>query len=99
MRGHSLGHFSERFGIDVCVSGDEQYRVKGVELVEGLAECQQVLGTSGYLSAFPEHFIDRAIQGGDVVWAPWYNIAIKMYGRFALTNIHSAETSRHIKCL
>lgn len=78
LRGHSLGHFLSALALMYASTGDEQYRVKGVELVEGLAECQQVLGTSGYLSAFPEHFIDRAIQGGDVVWAPWYTLH-KMY--------------------
>ena len=74
LRGHSLGHFLSALALMYASTGDEQYRVKGVELVEGLAECQQALGTSGYLSAFPEHFIDRAIQGGDVVWAPWYTL-------------------------
>jgi DUF1680 family protein len=32
---------------------------------------------TGYLSAFPEYFIDRAIQGTRV-WAPWYTLH-KMY--------------------
>lgn len=78
LRGHSLGHFLSALALMYAATGDEQYRTKGEELVKGLAECQQAIGTSGYLSAFPEHFIDRAIAGGDVVWAPWYTLH-KMY--------------------
>ena len=38
----------------------------------GLAECQRKLG-SGYLSAFPEEFIDR-VESQKRVWAPWYTL-------------------------
>lgn len=78
LRGHSLGHFLSALALMYAATNDEIYRTKGEELVKGLAECQQTIGTSGYLSAFPEHFIDRAIAGGDVVWAPWYTLH-KMY--------------------
>lgn len=78
LRGHSLGHFLSALALMYAATHDETYRTKGKELVKGLAECQQTIGTSGYLSAFPEHFIDRAIAGGDVVWAPWYTLH-KMY--------------------
>ena len=78
LRGHSLGHFLSALALMYSSTHDEQYRAKGIELVKGLAECQQTMGSSGYLSAFPEHFIDRAIRGGDVVWAPWYTLH-KMY--------------------
>ena len=38
-----------------------------------LAKCQQALGPSGYLSAFPESHFDR-IESGRPAWAPWYVI-------------------------
>ena len=77
VRGHSLGHFLSALALMYASTQDEQYRTKGAELVKGLAECQQVLGRGGYLSAFPEYFIDRAIMG-EQVWAPWYTLH-KMY--------------------
>lgn len=74
LRGHSLGHFLSALALMYASTHEELYRLKGEQLVKGLAECQQVIGRDGYLSAFPEYFIDRAIQGGDVVWAPWYTL-------------------------
>lgn len=73
LRGHSLGHFLSALALMYSSTGDEQYRTKGMDLVKGLAECQQTLGKDGYLSAFPEHFIDRAVKE-DIVWAPWYTL-------------------------
>lgn len=77
LRGHSLGHFLSALALMYAATNDNQYRTKSEELIKGLAECQQTLGKSGYLSAFPEYFIDRAIKE-DVVWAPWYTLH-KMY--------------------
>lgn len=77
LRGHSLGHFLTALAEMYASTADDQYRKKGANLVKGLAECQQTLGKSGYLSAYPEYFIDRAIKE-DTVWAPWYTLH-KMY--------------------
>lgn len=77
VRGHTLGHFLSALALMYASTQDEQYRTKGEELVKGLAECQQALNRDGYLSAFPEYFIDRAIKG-EQVWAPWYTLH-KMY--------------------
>ena len=44
-------------------------------IVAALAACQEALPQQGahpgYLSAFPESFIDR-VETGQAVWAPWY---------------------------
>src|SRR4029077_10878408 len=45
---------------------------KGDAVVAGLAECQAKLG-SGYLSAYPESFIDR-VEKPSPVWAPYYTL-------------------------
>lgn len=73
LRGHSLGHILTALAQMYAATGDTVYKEKGDVFVDGLALCQTALGESGYLSAFPEHLIDRAI-GGVSVWAPWYTL-------------------------
>ena len=77
VRGHSLGHILSAMAQMYASTGETIYKEKASEIIAGLAECQKVLGTDGYLGAFPEYFIDRAIQGPHV-WAPWYTLH-KMY--------------------
>jgi len=73
LRGHSLGHILSALAMMYASTGDTVYRNKGAALVAGLAECQEALGSSGYLAAFPEYFIKRVIDGTGV-WAPWYTL-------------------------
>lgn len=73
LRGHSLGHLLTSLSEMYASTGDELYKQKCNAFVEALAECQQALDADGYLSAFPEHLIDRAIEGKSV-WAPWYTL-------------------------
>lgn len=73
LRGHSLGHLLTALSEMYASTGDEIYKQKCNAFVEALAECQQALDADGYLSAFPEHLIDRAIEGKSV-WAPWYTL-------------------------
>lgn len=71
LRGHSTGHIMSGLSLLYATTGDEVYRVKSDSIVNGLAEVQKQLNQKGYLSAFPENLIDRAIEGKSV-WAPWY---------------------------
>lgn len=73
LRGHSMGHILSALAMMYASTGDTTYKNKGIALVKGLAECQKVLNKEGYLSAFPEYFIDRAIADTPV-WAPWYTL-------------------------
>jgi uncharacterized protein len=77
LRGHSLGHILSALSLMYASTGDTVYLNKGNSLVAGLADCQQALNRGGYLSAFPEKFIDRVIDRNPV-WAPWYTLH-KMY--------------------
>ncbi len=77
VRGHFTGHFLSALSLMYASTGDEKLKLKADTLIEGLAEVQQALGTSGYLSAFPESFIDR-VEAGQPVWAPYYTLH-KMY--------------------
>jgi DUF1680 family protein len=60
-------------------TGDESLKEKGTLVVSALAQCQKALGPRGYLSAFPEEFIDR-VEAGKRVWAPYYTLHKIMAG-------------------
>jgi DUF1680 family protein len=79
LRGHFVGHFLSACALMSAASGDEELRTKADGIVAELANCQDALGTSGYLSAYPEEFIDRVIAGKRV-WAPWYTLHKIMAG-------------------
>lgn len=73
LRGHSIGHLLSGLSFQYASTGNEDYKKKVDSLVAGLAEVQQVLNEGGYLSAFPQNYIDRNIKGQSV-WAPWYTL-------------------------
>ena len=79
LRGHFVGHFLTACALTYAASGDEALRRKADALVAELAKCQKALGKTGYLSAYPEEFIDRVIEGKRV-WAPWYTLHKIMAG-------------------
>jgi hypothetical protein len=79
LRGHFVGHYLTACALTYAASGDEALRRKADLLVAELAKCQKALGKTGYLSAYPEEFIDRVI-GGTRVWAPWYTLHKIMAG-------------------
>lgn len=71
LRGHSTGHILSGLALLYVATGEKMYKIKADSLVTGLDEVQKVLNQNGYLSAFPQNLIDRAIAGKSV-WAPWY---------------------------
>ncbi len=79
LRGHFVGHFLTACALTYAATGDEPLHRKASALVAELAACQKALGKTGYLSAFPEEFIDRVIEGRRV-WAPWYTLHKIMAG-------------------
>jgi DUF1680 family protein len=72
LRGHFVGHYLSACGLMYASTGDEAFRKKGNAVIAGLAECQDKIGT-GYLSAYPESFIDR-VEKRVQVWAPYYTL-------------------------
>ncbi len=72
LRGHFVGHFMSACALMYASTGDPRLKEKGERVVAGLAECQAKLG-GGYLSAFPESFIDR-VEKRTPVWAPYYTL-------------------------
>jgi hypothetical protein len=72
LRGHFVGHYMSACAQMYAATGDDRYRDKGEAVVRVLGQCQEKLG-NGYLSAFPETFIDRVEQRKQV-WAPYYTL-------------------------
>jgi len=73
VRGHFTGHFLSALSLMYSATSDEQLKLKADTLIRELGIVQQALGPSGYLSAFPESFIDR-VEAGEPVWAPYYTL-------------------------
>jgi hypothetical protein len=79
LRGHCVGHYLSACAMMYAGTGDKRLKEKGNAVVSGLAECQAKIG-SGYLSAYPEEFIDR-VESLKRVWAPYYTLH-KIYAGF-----------------
>lgn len=79
VRGHTMGHYLSACAFAIAATGDEELKRKADAIVAELARCQQALGDSGYLSAFPESFIDR-VESRKPVWAPYYTLHKIMAG-------------------
>jgi DUF1680 family protein len=73
LRGHFVGHFLTACALMYSAADDEVLKRKAEYIVSELGKCQKALGENGYLSAYPEEFIDRVIEGKRV-WAPWYTL-------------------------
>ena len=81
LRGHFTGHYLSACALMYASTGDALVKEKGNAVVDALGKCQQALGASGYLSAYPEEFIDR-VENGKRVWAPYYTLHKIMAGLF-----------------
>jgi uncharacterized protein len=83
LRGHSLGHYLSACSLMYASTGNVELKQRAETIVAELAKCQEALPSQGYnkgyLSAFPESFIDRVEQGKQV-WAPWYTLHKIMAG-------------------
>ena len=79
LRGHSLGHVLSGLALMYASTDEIAYKSKADSLVSALAEIQKVLNQGGYISAFPQNLVNRAIEGKPV-WAPWYTLHKVMEG-------------------
>jgi hypothetical protein len=77
LRGHSVGHYLSALALMYASTGDARFKARGDLIVAELAKVQQALARRathpGYLSAFPEEFIDR-VETRQRVWAPYYTL-------------------------
>ena len=83
LRGHAVGHYLSACSLMYAGTGDARFKARVDKIVAAFAECQVALAkngaNAGYLSAFPESFIDR-VERGQRVWAPWYTLHKIMAG-------------------
>ncbi|GAA2338448.1 glycoside hydrolase family 127 protein [Dactylosporangium salmoneum] len=83
LRGHSTGHLLSALAQAYASTANTAFKTKGDQLVTVLAQCQARAATAGYntgyLSAFPESFIDR-VETRQSVWAPYYTLHKIMAG-------------------
>jgi DUF1680 family protein len=83
LRGHSLGHYLSALSLMYASTGDVRFKQRAEHIVSVFAQCQSHAPAAGfhpgYLSAFPESFIDR-VEQGQSVWAPWYTLHKIMAG-------------------
>ncbi|MHC4745114.1 MAG: beta-L-arabinofuranosidase domain-containing protein, partial [Planctomycetota bacterium] len=86
VRGHTLGHYLSACALMYASTGDEKLKAKAETIVAELAKCQKALGQSGYLSAFPESFIERT-ETLKRVWAPYY-VLHKIYAGLMDMHVH-----------
>jgi DUF1680 family protein len=77
LRGHTLGHYLTACALMYRSTGDAELKRRIAFIVQELARCQAASPAAGYhpgyLSAYPESFIDR-VEKGQPVWAPWYTL-------------------------
>jgi DUF1680 family protein len=83
LRGHSTGHLLSGLALAYANTGTAAYKTKGDYIVSVLAQCQARATAAGfntgYLSAYPESFIDR-VERRQQVWAPYYTLHKIMAG-------------------
>ena len=89
-RGTVFGHYLTACAQMYASTGDAEFKRRVDESVAGLAICQSNSVDAGfhagYLSAFPESFIDR-VEQRQRVWAPWYALHKIMAGLLAANQL------------
>ena len=91
VRGHTLGHYLSACAMIYASSGDTVLRDRANYTIYVFAECQEAIGT-GYLSAYPDEFIDR-VENKQRVGAPYYmlhKIMAGLYDSYILLNNQKA---------
>jgi len=93
-RGTVLGHYLSACAQMYATTGDAEFKRRVDHIVSELAECQSQAPAAGfhagYLSAFPESFIDR-VEQSKPVWAPWYALHKIMAGLLAANQLCQNE--------
>ena len=81
LRGHVLGHWLSAVALSVASTGDPRLRDRLDGVLAALEACQQA---DGWLSAFPDEFLDR-VESLKPVWAPYYTLHKLLQG---LLDVH-----------
>ncbi len=85
LRGHAGGHYLSALALMYAATGNTELKTRADYMVAEFAKCQDAMPSQGYnqgyLSAFPESFIDR-VEAQTGVWAPYYTLHKIMAGLF-----------------
>jgi uncharacterized protein len=95
LRGHFTGHYLSACALAYASTGDATIKAKGDSIVAELATCQNKLGSSGYLSAFPTEWFDR-LDARKEVWAPFYTIHKIMAGMFDMYQLSGNQQALEV---
>ena len=72
LRGHSIGHYLSAASRMYKLTGDTILLNNFTYIIAELNRCQEA-NKNGYLSAFPEEYLDR-VEAIKPVWAPYYTL-------------------------
>ncbi len=80
LRGHSIGHYLSAVSRMAKLTNDSVLNSRCEYTVKELKRCQESAG-NGYLSAWPEEYLDR-VENMEKVWAPYYTLHKILAGLF-----------------
>jgi DUF1680 family protein len=99
LRGHSAGHYLSGCALMYRSTGEPAFKERVDSMVDGFAQSQGAATKAGYhagyLSAFPESFIDR-VETGKPVWAPWYTLHKIMAGLLDAHRLAGSARARDV---
>lgn len=72
LRGHSIGHYLSGISRMAKLTSDSLLMERCSYTVKELVKCQEK-NENGYLSAWPEEYLDR-VENLEQVWAPYYTL-------------------------
>ena len=104
LKGHTTGHALSGLALAFAVTGDERFRDKVKEMVDGLAECQEAFAKSGnvkegFLSAYDEEQFDllEKFTKYPEIWAPYYTLDKIMSGLYDAYTLAGNEKALEIE--
>jgi DUF1680 family protein len=80
LRGHTIGHYLSAISRMAELTKDSVLYARCIYTVKELNRCQKKIGT-GYVSAWPEEYLDR-VEKLKEVWAPYYTLHKILAGLF-----------------
>ena len=94
LRGHFLGHWLSATAMTWSSTNDTQLEQRMRYVIQVMRDVAKHLGASGYVSAFPESFLDR-YERIEPVWAPYYTLHKVLVGLLDQYVLYPREAPSH----